>query len=67
MKAKELNNFTKDELLQKRKALKEELFKLNQQRFTGRVDKPHTMSLIKKDIARVETVLRKLGQQTKEE
>jgi len=58
MKAKELRNLSKEELLQKEKAIKEELFKLNMQRYAGRVDKPHTFSLLKRDIARIETILR---------
>lgn len=57
MKTKELRNLSKDELLQKEKAIKEELFKLNMQRYGGRVDKPHMFSLLKRDIARIETIL----------
>jgi large subunit ribosomal protein L29 len=58
MKAKELNNFSREELLQKMKGLKEELFKLNMQRYGGRVEKPHMFGLVKKDIARIQTVLK---------
>ena len=58
MKAKELHNLSEAELLQKEKSLKEELFKLNMQRYTGQVDKPHMVSLLRKDIARVQSVLR---------
>jgi len=57
MKTKELRNLSKEELLQKEKAIKEELFKLNMQRYGGRVDKPHMFSLLKRDIARIETIL----------
>ena len=48
---------TQDELQQKEKTLKEELFKLNAQRYSGRVEKPHMFSLIRKDIARIKTIL----------
>jgi large subunit ribosomal protein L29 len=58
MKAKELTALSTEELIQKGKDLKAELFKLNMQRYAGRVDKPHMFKLVKKDIARVETVLR---------
>ncbi|MFA5356106.1 MAG: 50S ribosomal protein L29 [Candidatus Omnitrophota bacterium] len=58
MKAKELRNLSKEELLQKERSLKEELFKLNMQRYAGRVDKPHMFSLLKRDIARIKTLLR---------
>lgn len=57
MKTKELRNLSVDELLQKEKTLKEELFKLNQQRYGGRVEKPHMFGLIKKDIARIKSIL----------
>lgn len=57
MKAKELRTLSKEELLQKEKSLKEELYKLNQQRYSGRVEKPHLFSLIRKDIARIQTIL----------
>ncbi|MDD5568330.1 MAG: 50S ribosomal protein L29 [Candidatus Omnitrophica bacterium] len=57
LKAKDLINLSKAELLEKEKALKDELFKLNSQRYTGRVEKPHLFSSVKKDIAVVETIL----------
>ncbi len=56
-KAKDLLNLSRQELLDKEKALKDELSKLNLARYTGRVEKPHMFSLIKKDIARIQTVL----------
>jgi len=37
--------------------MKEALFKLNLQRYSGRVDKPHMFSKVKRDIARIHTVL----------
>jgi len=58
MKAKEIRNFTKEELNLKKTSLKEELFKLQQQRRGGRVEKPHRFKEIKRDIARIETILR---------
>ncbi len=57
MKPLELRNQSKDELLQKEKVLLEELSKLNIQRYTGNVEKPHKFGLIKKDIARIRTIL----------
>lgn len=53
----ELRNLTKEELLLKIRSLKDELSKLNQQRYAGRVEKPHSFGLIKRDIARINTVL----------
>ncbi|MFA5145262.1 MAG: 50S ribosomal protein L29 [Candidatus Omnitrophota bacterium] len=57
MKIQELRNLSKEELKEKEKELKGELFKLNLQRYAGRVEKPHMFSLIKKDIARIDTIL----------
>ena len=57
MRIQELRNLSKEELLQKEKNLKEELFKLNMQRYGGRVEKPHMFSFIKRDIARIQTIL----------
>lgn len=57
MKIQELRNLSVEELVQKEKTLKEELFKLNLGRFTGRVDKPHMFSLVKKEIAWIKTIL----------
>lgn len=57
MKMQELRNLSKDDLKAKEKSLKEELFKLNLQRYEGRVEKPHLFSLVKGDIARIETIL----------
>lgn len=55
--SKDLANLSKQELLEKEKSLKEELFKLNLIRYTGRVEKPHMFSLIKRGIARIQTAL----------
>jgi large subunit ribosomal protein L29 len=57
VKTQELRSLSKEELLEKEKGLKEELFKLNLQRYSGRVDKPHMFTLIKKDIRRIRTIL----------
>ena len=57
LKAKDLLNLSKSELLEKEKSLKDELFKLNAGRFSGRVEKPHLFFLVKRDLAAVETIL----------
>ncbi|MDD4910238.1 MAG: 50S ribosomal protein L29 [Candidatus Omnitrophica bacterium] len=58
MKIAELKNLSDAELEQKKISLQGDLFKLNFEKFSGRVDKPHNFSLYKKDIARIETILR---------
>jgi large subunit ribosomal protein L29 len=57
MKTKELEGLSKDDLAAKLMQLKNDLFKLNAGRYTGNVEKPHMFSLIKKDIARINTIL----------
>lgn len=57
MKYKEISGLSVQELLDKEKNLKEQLYKMNYQRYAGRVEKPHIFSLLKKDIARIKTVL----------
>ncbi len=57
MKPKEIRNLSKEEMLEKEKGLYAELAKLNTQRFTGNVEKPHKFALVKKDIARIRTIL----------
>ncbi|MBI3601672.1 MAG: 50S ribosomal protein L29 [Candidatus Omnitrophica bacterium] len=57
MKVKDLREFTDDELANKEKQLKKDLFDLNGQRQLGRVEKPANFRHIKKDIARILTVL----------
>lgn len=57
MKPQELRALSLEELVQKQKTLKDELAKLNFQRYSGRVEKPHMFSQVKKDIARINTIL----------
>ncbi len=57
MKIQELRNLSREELLNKEQELKGELFKLNLERYGGRVEKPHRFSLVRKDIARIKTIL----------
>jgi len=57
MKTEELKNLSREELQEKEKSLYAELSKLNLQRYTGNVEKPHKFALIKKDIARIKTFL----------
>lgn len=58
MRAKELRELTKEELIKKRKDLKEELFNLRFQLSIGQLENTARIKLVKKDIARIETVLR---------
>ena len=60
MKAKELRELTRDELVQKESDLQAELFNLRFRLATGQLDNPMTIKAVRKDLARVKTVLRQL-------
>ena len=57
MKATELSKLTSAELTCKLKELKSELFNLRFQNAINQLDNPHKIAEVKKDIARVMTVL----------
>ena len=58
MKANELTKLSVDELNEKLAELKDELFKLRFQHAINQLDNPHKIADVKKDIARVMTVIR---------
>lgn len=58
MKASELKEQTLEEMSTRLKDLKEELFNLKFQHATGQLENPMRLPALKKDIARVMTVLR---------
>ncbi|MBR0278317.1 MAG: 50S ribosomal protein L29 [Clostridia bacterium] len=58
MKIGQLRDLSTDELMQKLKDLKEELFNLRFQQATNQLDNPMRIVEVKKTIARVNTLLR---------
>ncbi len=58
MKSKDLRNMSADELRSKDKELVQELFNLKFQLHTGRLENTAKLSSLRKDIARVKTILR---------
>ncbi len=57
MKAGQFRELSSQELVQKEKGFKKELFKLNFQKKIGNVEKPSRFKVLKRDIARILTVL----------
>lgn len=57
-KAKNLRELTQDELKQKLQAFKQDLFNLRYDAKSGRIEKPDNMKIIKRNIARILTLLR---------
>ena len=58
MKANEIRGLTADELNAKLGDLKKDLFMLRMQHATNQLDNPLKLADVKKDIARIKTVLR---------
>ena len=63
MTAKELRDLTPSELELKLKELKEELFNLRCQLAINQLENPMRITAVKRDIARVSTVMRELADQ----
>ena len=58
MKAKELKNLSVEELGTKLEDLKKDLFMLRMQHATNQLDNPLQIAAVKKDIARIKTIIR---------
>jgi len=65
MKARELREMTKDELLARLNELKEELFNLRTDKAMGRLGQPHRFKLVRREIARVLTILKEKEEATR--
>ena len=58
MRAEELRDFTDVELVQKFREFKEELFNLRFQHATAQLDNPMRIKEVRRDIARIKTIIR---------
>ena len=58
MKAKELKNLSVEDLNKKLNELKKDLFMLRMQHATDQLDNPMQLANVKKDIARIKTIIR---------
>ena len=57
MKMKELSELTVDELLTKRRDLRQESLHLRLQQQSGQLEQPSRLRLLRRDLARIETEL----------
>ena len=57
MKTNELRNLTTEELTNKFRENKEELFNLRMQKATGSLEKPSRIHELRKEVARINTIL----------
>lgn len=58
MKAEELREATDEELQEKEEELRRELFNLRFQLATAQIENPMRVRVVKKDIARIKTIMR---------
>ena len=57
MKIEEIKELTAKELLARKRELREEIFNLRIQQQSGQLEKPHMLRALRRNIARIETVL----------
>lgn len=57
MKFKELSEMSSDELLTKRRDLRQESLHLRLQQQSGQLEQPSRLQLLRREVARIETVL----------
>ena len=57
MKIKEIKELTKDELVTRKRELRQESFHLRLQQQSGQLEQPSRLRLIRRDVARIETIL----------
>lgn len=58
MKASEIRELSQNELEKKLRDIRSELLNLRLRKQTGQVEKPHLIRALRRDIARLETILR---------
>jgi large subunit ribosomal protein L29 len=64
MKIKEIIEMSTDELLTKRRDLRQESLHLRLQQQSGQLEQPSRLRLLRRDVARIETVLSKRDKET---
>jgi large subunit ribosomal protein L29 len=65
MKIKEIIEMSTDELLTKRRDLRQERLHLRLQQQSGQLEQPSRLRLLRRDVARIETVPSKRTKETK--
>lgn len=66
MKIKEVIEMSTDELLTKRRDLRQERLHLRLQQQSGQLEQPSRLRLLRRDIARIETILSRRAKQPAE-
>ncbi|MCP4344917.1 MAG: 50S ribosomal protein L29 [Desulfobacterales bacterium] len=66
MKASEIRELSRDEMQRKIADLKEELFNLRFQHATNQLENSQKMKMVRRDIARIKTVIREFESEAEE-
>jgi len=66
MKIKEIIEMTSDELLTKKRDLRQESLHLRLQQQSGQLEQPSRLRLLRRDVARIETILSQRSQEKAE-
>lgn len=56
-KAKDIRNYSAEELTEKIRSLKTEIFTLNQKKHIGQLDRPHRIKQVRREIAQINTII----------
>jgi len=64
MKMTEIRELNAEELAQKLQSLRKELFDLRMEKAAGKLTKPHRFQQVRRDIARILTVLNERGKRS---
>jgi large subunit ribosomal protein L29 len=64
MKMKEITELSMDELLTKRRDLRQESLHLRLQQQSGQLEQPSRLRLLRRDVARIETALARRAKET---
>jgi large subunit ribosomal protein L29 len=64
MKMKEITELSTDELLTKRRDLRQESLHLRLQQQSGQLEQPSRLRLLRRDVARIETALARRAKET---
>ena len=65
MKVKEIRDLTTEEVIKKIDDTKEQLFNLRFKQATGNLEKPHEIRELRKDVARLKTILNERQMESK--
>jgi large subunit ribosomal protein L29 len=63
MKIKEIAEMSTDELLTKKRDLRQESLHLRLQQQSGQLEQPSRLRLVRRDVARIETILTRRGKE----